>query len=740
MAGIQNLFLGIITLLFIGQDVMGNTTPYPPLPAVINGPGEGHEGDDILLLPEQEDMMQSDRKAISGTFYRWPETGGFPTVPYRFADELVSKDAVNAAVAHWVEHTCLKFPLEDNTYSGPHIFFQRHASACNSYVGKVFTTGQPINVPVWCEESFGSLVHEIGHAIGFFHEQSRSDRDDYVHINTDNIISSTINNFNKATDNNYSVPYDYNSDLHYNERAFTSSGQITIATLNPLYQGVIGQRAGLSHMDKLMANRMYNCISKNLATCSLATDPCQNYGYMGKTCSCVCHEGTSGTNCETLNKGHNDVNLSTFTETITSPGTVTSPNYPSTTPPGEKYTKVIDAPNCKLIQLTFSEFAAIVRATYNGAPTCYYEGLEIRTTNMFDGTWYCGTEIASGQIITSTTNKMILFFKTNGGNYSPAKWSASIAFVDDPSCNNGSPTTTTTPAPSTTTATSTTSTGPTTTTSTPPTTTTSTPPTTTTSTSTSTTSMSTTSTSTTSTSTTTTSTATTITTTEPPVPPCGFIDYGNGVKGFYSPRFPYNYPNNAICVHKNDNKMPFLAILFFIRFKLNRGDKLVIEHPYGPPCILRGSKRRRFIKKVPAYFRATFTSDGAYTKQGFLVKYIETQGRCHGSIDGTTPGSIVTPGYPFRHWSSTVCEWKITVSPGKRIRLAIRLRKVTCNKNYLAIDKTPYDTYSYDAGAVDTYCGRRRTVYVTSDTNVITVFYFGFRRDLGVKVTYNEIP
>ncbi|VDM82049.1 unnamed protein product, partial [Strongylus vulgaris] len=135
------------------------------------------------------------------------------------------------------------------------------------------------------------------HALGFYHEQGRYDRDSYVSIVSQNIQNGYLSQFTKqarSTMEDYGVGFDYGSVMHYDQFSFSSNGRYTIQTLDTNYQQTIGQREGPSFMDVKRINLAY-CNE----TCA-ATLPCLNGGYTDpKNCgACRCPSGLGGTLCD----------------------------------------------------------------------------------------------------------------------------------------------------------------------------------------------------------------------------------------------------------------------------------------------------------------------------------------------------------------------------------------------------------------------------------------------------------
>ena len=142
-------------------------------------------------------------------------------------------------------------------------------SCCASYVGRLGYGQQGISIDSGCF-TFRTIVHEIGHAVGFWHEHSRPDRDQYVNILHQNIISGFESNFNRKTSsevNSLGVGYDYNSIMHYNRNFFSRSYNLdTIQANDPGI--VIGQAVELSQYDIIQANRLYSCGKLYACTCT----------------------------------------------------------------------------------------------------------------------------------------------------------------------------------------------------------------------------------------------------------------------------------------------------------------------------------------------------------------------------------------------------------------------------------------------------------------------------------------
>jgi hypothetical protein len=92
------------------------------------------------------------------------------------------------------EHTCLRFVEWNggNQYvsHNDYLRIDRTPATCSSFVGRMNIGEQDVTLAPGCLTLIGEVQHELLHALGLYHEQSRMDRDDHVHIVWENIFSS----------------------------------------------------------------------------------------------------------------------------------------------------------------------------------------------------------------------------------------------------------------------------------------------------------------------------------------------------------------------------------------------------------------------------------------------------------------------------------------------------------------------------------------------------------------------
>ncbi|XP_032386820.1 meprin A subunit beta [Etheostoma spectabile] len=206
------------------------------------------EGDIVL------DERQT-RNSIIGEEYRWPKT-----IPYYMEDDLEinAKGVILKAFEQYRLKTCIDFKPWSGEANYISIF---KGDGCFSSVGNRRVGKQRLSIGSNCDR-IATIEHEFLHALGFWHEQSRADRDDYVNIMWDRISEGKEHNFNTYNDNTSSslgVPYDYGSMMHYSKNAFRNGTEPTIVTKIPAFSDVIGQRMEFSDSDLLKLHRLYNC-------------------------------------------------------------------------------------------------------------------------------------------------------------------------------------------------------------------------------------------------------------------------------------------------------------------------------------------------------------------------------------------------------------------------------------------------------------------------------------------------
>ncbi|XP_072312711.1 high choriolytic enzyme 1-like [Eucyclogobius newberryi] len=210
---------------------------------------------DFLL--EGDLLPPKNRNAIKCSFNSclWPKgSDGLVSIPYTISNEFSHHETqvITSALSDFHTKTCIRFVPHQN--NNDYISIENQ-SGCFSSLGRQGGR-QVLSLNKWGCVHHGIVQHEFNHALGFQHEQTRSDRDQYVDINWNNIEKRQAHNFQQYDTNNLNTPYDYSSIMHYGRTAFSINGRDTIT---PKKRVQIGQRQALSFWDIKRINMLYRC-------------------------------------------------------------------------------------------------------------------------------------------------------------------------------------------------------------------------------------------------------------------------------------------------------------------------------------------------------------------------------------------------------------------------------------------------------------------------------------------------
>jgi len=198
--------------------------------------GDKVEGD-MMLTPQQlaiqaendKDLNGRKRGAVMPTARLWPKgSNGRVRIPYtqkigsqswwkKAFSRLETKKNLRDTRAHLSKNTCIDF-VEKTDSDQHYVAIGDDAEGCWAHVGRNGGR-QQVNLGKECTTQ-RVTDHELMHTLGFFHEQSRPDRDEYIKINWDNIEEKLKSAFKKhAWTNMDGFPFDFNSVMLYHYRA-----------------------------------------------------------------------------------------------------------------------------------------------------------------------------------------------------------------------------------------------------------------------------------------------------------------------------------------------------------------------------------------------------------------------------------------------------------------------------------------------------------------------------------------
>lgn len=234
----------------------------PGQPDAPNAPGLIDEELEIVNQPAALPMVAG----VGDSGLLWPQG----VIPFEFGATFPAgqRSSVEQAIDHWHSRTThVRFVARDRLRN-PGQFANRivfiPSTGCASRVGMKLTPGaQGVQLASGCFTP--QVIHELGHVVGIWHEQSRNDRDTFLLLQPQNIDADKLFNFDKvgAAGTDFGA-FDFDSIMLYPPKSFSSNGQPSMVRRTPgnpnfgINTGAVGGVTnGLSDLDVAGVESLY---------------------------------------------------------------------------------------------------------------------------------------------------------------------------------------------------------------------------------------------------------------------------------------------------------------------------------------------------------------------------------------------------------------------------------------------------------------------------------------------------
>ncbi|XP_068250528.1 blastula protease 10-like [Palaemon carinicauda] len=384
-------------------------------PCVTNPPVGGLE---YFATPKPQNNEYFSEIMTPAVLWPFGNFTGYPLVPYRILikDPALVK-LVEEAIWEWNSATCVDFVnITDENARGlgrtDFLNILENPDRCIFRFGKMEGRPQALFLHPSCHTK-EEIVRGLGIALGIHYQFLRPDRALHLNINKENVND----NFPKFGMDEFSyakISFDYSSAMQPHSVWLSKNGKLTFSTKDIKYQGILGRSGGgISHMDKIVVNKLYGCLDRWRSLCGFRHDPCLNEGYLGQSCRCVCRRGTFGATCTNFEwRDYYGPLIPPCSKNINQETTIEAPLDERGFIQDDTWcTWHISAPEGQVINLKFDTFNL-----EKSSRTCERAFLEIRQKNESFGQVYCGNDISQKSEITSLDNELNLYLDVRNNN------------------------------------------------------------------------------------------------------------------------------------------------------------------------------------------------------------------------------------------------------------------------------------------------------------------------------------